>query len=110
MGKFIISKRQDNEFQFKLRATNGQVILSSEGYITKASCNKAIESVKTNASSDMRYERKIARNGLYYFNLKASNGEIIGTSQMYTTFIARDNGVESVMVNAPVATIQDETI
>ena len=109
MGKFIITKRKDNEFQFNLKATNGQVILTSEGYTAKASCTKGIESVKTNALSESRYERKIARNGLYYFNLKAGNGEVIGTSQMYTTFTARDNGIESVMVNAPGATILDET-
>jgi len=81
MGKFIITKRTNGEYQFNLEAANGRVILTSEGYATKAGCNKGIESVKTNAPTDARYDRKIAKNGAYYFNLKAANGEIIGTSQ-----------------------------
>lgn len=110
MGKFIITKRTNGEYQFNLEAANGRVILTSEGYATKAGCNKGIESVKTNASTDTRYDRKIAKNGLFYFNLKAGNGEIIGTSQMYTTADARDNGIESVKENAPNASVNDETI
>ena len=48
MGKFVISTRKNGEFQFNLKATNGQVILSSEGYTTKAACLNGIESVKKN--------------------------------------------------------------
>ena len=110
MGKFIITKRTNGEFQFNLRAGNGQVILTSEGYTTKASCNKGIESVKSNAPTGARYDRKVAKNGSYYFNLKAANGEVIGASQMYTTVDARDNGIESIKANAPNAPIVDETL
>lgn len=110
MGKFIITKRKNGEYQFNLEASNGQVILTSEGYNAKASCNKGIESVKTNAPLDTRYDRKIAKNGQYYFNLKAGNGEIIGTSQMYASISGRDNGIESVKVNAPEANVIDETM
>jgi uncharacterized protein len=110
MGKFIITKRTNGEYQFNLEASNGRVILTSEGYTTKASCNKGIESVKNNAPTDTRYNRKIAGNGSFYFNLKAANGEIIGTSQMYSTAAMRDNGIESVKENAPNASVIDETI
>lgn len=110
MGKFIITKRKNEEFQFNLEATNGQVILTSEGYTTKASCKTGIESVKTNAPLDSRYAREMAKNDKYYFNLKAGNGEIIGTSQMYTSVYNRENGIESVKANAPEATIVDETV
>jgi len=110
MGKFIITKRKNNEYQFNLEAVNGQVILTSEGYVAKASCIKGIESVKNNAATDARYDRKVSTNQKYYFNLKAGNGEIIGTSQMYTTEAGRDNGIESVKNNAPGAIIVDETI
>src|SRR6478735_11136270 len=105
MGKFVITKRKNEEFQFNLEATNGQVILTSEGYATKASCKTGIESVKTNAPLDSRYDRNIAKNGQYYFNLKAGNGEIIGTSQMYTAIYNRENGIESVKNNVPDAPI-----
>lgn len=107
MGKFEITKRKNGEFQFNLKAGNGQVILASEGYTTKANCNNGIESVKKNAPIDERYERKEAKNGKPYFNLKATNGQIIGTSEMYESESGRDNGIESVKKNAPDAEIVD---
>nr|WP_199158178.1 YegP family protein [Pedobacter sp. ASV2] len=110
MGKFIITKRTNGEYQFNLKASNGQVILTSEGYGAKSSCKNGIESVKTNSPTDAKYDRKVAKNNSYYFNLKAGNGEIIGTSQMYTTINARENGIESVKVNALDAEVIDQTI
>lgn len=110
MGKFIITKRKNGEYQFNLKAGNGQTILSSESYATKAGCKIGITSVKTNCSSDSRYDKRTSSNNQYYFNLKAGNGEIIGTSEMYTTSTARDNGIESVKSNAPDAETVDETI
>ena len=110
MGKFIITKRTNGQYQFNLEASNGRVIITSEGYTTKASCSKGIESVKTNAPTDTRYDRKVSKNSSYYFNLKAVNGEIIGTSQMYSIAETRDNGIESVKENAPNASVIDETI
>ncbi len=49
MGKFVITKRSNGEFQFNLKANNGQSILSSEGYSTKNACENGIESVKRNS-------------------------------------------------------------
>lgn len=46
MGTFVISKRKNDEFQFNLKADNGQIILTSKGYTTKANCLNGIESVK----------------------------------------------------------------
>lgn len=109
MGKFIITKRTNGEYQFNLKADNHETILKSEGYKTKAGCKNGIDSVKANAPYDHRYDRKVATNGQYYFNLKASNGEIIGTSEMYNSSAARDNGIESVKRNAPTAEVVDQT-
>ncbi|WP_130736014.1 YegP family protein [Flavobacterium sp. J27] len=109
MGKFVISKRNNGEFQFNLKATNGQVILTSEGYATKVNCQKGIDSVKTNALIDERFEKKTATSGKPYFSLKASNGQIIGSSEMYESTAARDNGIESVKKNAPEASVEDLT-
>lgn len=110
MGKFVISVRKDGEFQFNLKASNGQVILSSEGYAAKASCLNGIESVRTNSADDARFDRKESSNGKFYFNLKASNGQVIGASQMYESEASRDNGIESVKTNAPDASVEDESI
>lgn len=109
MGKFVITTRTNGEFQFNLKAGNGQTILTSEGYTTKAAANNGIESVKNNAADDNRYDRKEAKNGKPYFNLKAGNGQIIGSSEMYESVAARENGIESVKKNAPDATIDDQT-
>ncbi len=110
MGKFVISLRKNGEFQFNLKAGNGQVILSSEGYVAKASCLNGIESVRTNSAVEGRFESKDSTNGKFYFNLKASNGQVVGSSQMYESVASRDNGIESVKTNAPDATVEDETV
>lgn len=107
MGKFVITKRTNGDFQFNLKATNGQVILSSQGYSSKDGCKNGIDSVKTNATNDARYEKKTSINGKYYFNLNASNGQVIGTSEMYESNAGRDNGIESVKSNAPGAEIEE---
>ena len=109
MGKFEITTRKNGEFQFNLKAGNGQIILASEGYSTKAACQNGIESVKKNSQDDSKFERKTSSNGKPYFNLKASNGQIIGISEQYETESNRENGIESVKKNAPEAEISDQS-
>ena len=108
MGKFVITKRANGEFQFNFKAGNGQTILTSEGYSTKAACSNGIESVKTNSKDDSRYDKKESSNGKFYFTLKALNGQIIGSSEMYESASGRDNGIESVKTNAPDAETDDQ--
>ena len=110
MGKFVITTRKNGEFQFNLKAGNGQTILSSEGYSTKASCMNGVEAVRKNAQDDVRFEEKQSSNGKFHFVLKATNGQIIGTSEMYESKASCDNGIESVKKNAPEATIDDQTV
>jgi len=105
--QFQIKTGKDSQFYFNLTAKNGQVILSSEGYKAKNSCENGIESVKKNSQVDDHFERKEAKNGQHYFVLKAGNGEIIGKSEMYTTKAAMENGIESVKTNSPLATTVD---
>ena len=108
MGKFVIKTATNSQYYFSLKADNGQKILGSEGYTTKAGCNAGIDSVKANATTDGRYDRKTSTNGKFYFNLKAANGQIIGTSEMYDSASGRDNGIESVKSNAPGASVTEE--
>lgn len=110
MGKFVITRRVNKEYQFNLKAKNGEIILTSEGYVQKASCLKGIESVRLNSQEDSRFERKTSVNDKDYFVLKARNGEIIGKSQLYSSKIAMENGIASVKSNAPEAEILDETL
>lgn len=109
MGKFEITTRKNGEYQFNLKATNGQVILTSEGYKTKASCLNGVESVKKNSQDEKRFNKKVASNGKPFFNLMATNGQVIGSSQMYANETNMNNGIASVMKNAPEAEIVDMT-
>ena len=107
-GKFEIYKDKRGEFRFRLKASNGQNIMASEGYKAKSGCTNGIESVKKNASDESKFERKETKAGKYMFNLKAGNSQVIGTSESYETAAARDNGIASVMKNAPDAKVDDQ--
>ena len=105
MGKFVVTVRKDGDFQFNLLATNGQVILTSQGYASKASCLNGIESVKKNAQNEAQFDKKVAKNGKPYFNLMATNGQVLGASQMYASERTMLAGIASVMRNAPDAAV-----
>jgi len=108
MGKFIISKRANDQFQFNLKADNNQVILTSQGYATKHACETGIASVRENSADDENFERNKSSNGKHYFNLKAANSKIIGTSEMYETISNMEIGIASVKKNAHGAEILEE--
>ena len=109
MGKFVIKLRTNGDVQFDLKAANGQVILTSQGYKSMDSCLNGIASVKKNTLDDARFERKQAKNGKPFFNLVATNGQVIGTSEMYSNNSNMENGIASVKKNAPTAEIVDKT-
>ncbi len=104
-GKFEIYEDKAGEYRFRLKAGNGEIILASEGYKQKASCENGVASVQKNAPDDARYERKETKSGKHMFNLKATNGQVIGTSESYESTSGRDNGIESVKKNAPDAKV-----
>ncbi|MFC2080088.1 YegP family protein [Bacteroidota bacterium] len=110
MGKFEISKRVDENFMFNLKASNGEIIMTSQGYTSKSACQNGIESVKTNCSIKEMFSSETAKDGSYYFNLTAANTLIIGTSQMYISSQGRDNGIVSVRRNALKAEIVDLSV
>jgi uncharacterized protein len=108
-GKFDLKQGGSGQFMFNLKAGNGEVILTSELYNQKQSAIAGIGSVKANAGDDTRYERKTAKNGQAFFVLTATNGQIIGKSEMYSSVSAMENGIESVKKNGPVAEVEDST-
>ena len=104
MAKFeVYQSGQKEEFRFRLKADNGQIILSSEGYTTKASCLNGIESVKKNSADPKRFNTTKTPTGLFRFAITATNNQIIGTSQNYKSESGCENGIKSVMNNAPKA-------
>jgi uncharacterized protein len=106
-GKFELKKSKNDKYFFNLLAGNGQIIMVSEMYETKASAQNGIASVKKNAADDARYDRKNGKDGSPYFVLKAGNHQVIAQSQMYASEKARDGGIDSCKTNAPGAAIDD---
>ena len=122
MGKFVI-RNVASGIKLDLKATNGQVIATSEVYTTEAACRNGIESVKKNApvanmedqtvenfekATHPKFEMYEDKAGEFRFRLKARNGEIIATSEGYKTKASCENGIESVKKNAPEAEITQE--
>lgn len=105
--KFEIYLDKGGSHRFRLKARNGQAILASEGYSSKAACKNGIESVKKNAGDDKRYHRETSSNGKHYFVLVAGNNEPIGRSEMYERPQSREKGIEAVKRVAKDAPVDD---
>lgn len=108
-GKFECYKDKAGEYRFRLKAGNGETILSSEGYSSKSGCTNGIESVMKNSADPDRFVKKQTDSGKYRFNLTATNGQVIGSSQNYDSESGCNNGMKSVANNAPTAAIVDQT-
>ena len=107
--KFQIYQTKTGKYRFRLCAVNGQCILTSQSYASKSSAKNGIASVKTNSTNEDRFVSGVAKNGQFYFNLKAANSQVIGTSQMYKTKASSTNGIKAVGRDAPKAGVEDTT-
>ena len=122
MSKFVI-RTVSSGFKFDLKATNGQVIATSEVYTTMAACKNGVESVHKNApianfenhteegaatATCPKFEMYQDKAGEYRFRLKARNGEIIGKSEGYKAKASALNGIASIGKNAPEGTVIEE--
>jgi uncharacterized protein YegP (UPF0339 family) len=109
-GRFLITKRSDGNYGFTLSANNGQTILTSESFKDKRMAKMIVKSVKVCAGIDDNFERRLASNGQPYFILKASNGEILGRSEVYYSTTGMEEGIRAVKDYAKNAIIEDEAI
>lgn len=120
MGKFVV-RQTGTGVKFDLKAANGEVIATSEVYTTEKGCLNGIESVRRNApiaavedqtvegfakQKHPKFEIYADKSGEFRFRLKATNGEIIASSESYKAMASCVNGVESVKKNAPDAEIE----
>jgi len=108
-GTFELKKASNGQFHFNLKASNGEIILTSEMYEAKASAESGIASVRTNSPNADRYNKAESSNGKFHFTLKAGNNQVIGNSQMYASAASRDAGIESVRSNGASAKLSDLT-
>ena len=122
MGKFVV-KETATGVKFDLKATNGQVIATSEVYTTAAACKKGMASVAKNApiaavedqtvegfavEKCPKFEIYTDKAGEFRFRLKATNGQVIAVSEGYKAMASCVNGVESVKKNSVDAEIVEE--
>ena len=110
-GYFVLikNKKLDQPYHWVLKAPNHEVILKSENYASKHGALNGIESTQKHCPFDENYQRLEASDASHYFNLKAKNHEIIGTSETYTTKVMRDHGIEAVKNYGITSYIKDET-
>jgi uncharacterized protein len=106
-GKFELKKTPKGAFMFNLRASNGEIILTSETYKGKAGAKNGIKSVKANAVMADHFKRLKSKKNEPYFVLRAGNNQVIGRSEMYASDKAMESGIVSVLKNAPDAPVND---
>jgi uncharacterized protein YegP (UPF0339 family) len=101
----VFRSEKDGKYYFRLKARNGETILSSQAYTERRGCIRGLRSVRKNATEPENYVRRTATDGRFFFVLRAANARVIGTSQMYTSDQGVSGGIESVMQNAPTAEV-----
>lgn len=107
MGKFVISKNTNGEFKYEFLNNNEDVILEKSAYKNKAMCLKVIESIKRNAQDDSKFFRKRTADNECYFNLKSSNGQILGSSKIFEDKATRENAIQFVKMVSANAAVED---
>ncbi|MDP3504980.1 MAG: YegP family protein [Myxococcales bacterium] len=96
-GRFEVFKGLDAKSYFHLRAKNGEIVLQSQGYSSSAKARAGVASVQNHGVTAARYTVLDAVDGRFYFVLKATNGQVIGRSQLYATKSNAQRGVETVI-------------
>ena len=122
MGKFVV-RAVPSGIKFDLKASNGEVIATSEVYKSKNSCLNGVKSVAKNApvaniedqtvegwqkAQCPKFEMYVDKAGEYRFRLKATNGQVIATSEGYVAKASCENGIASVKKNAVDAPVVEE--
>lgn len=122
MGKFVV-KATKTGFVFNLKASNGEVIATSETYSSEDTCLNGVESVRKNAVEAKLEDQTVAgyeavtnpkfevytdKAGEFRFRLKARNGEIIAVGEGYKAKASCLNGIDSIRRNAPEAPVVKE--
>lgn len=100
-ARFDVFQGRDGRYYFNLHAQNGEIVLSSQGYLDEASALNATFSVAENGLDAARYDVRQAQNGQWYFNLIATNGQVIGTSETYVSKYNAQRGRDAIVALLP---------
>lgn len=105
--KFEVYKGANDEHYFRLVDTKHQVLLTGEGYTQKENMLNGIESIKTNLPLPKGVEKKESSDGKHFFNIKSSNGEIVGTSMLFNSKETRDQSIIQIEKELPEVLVID---
>lgn len=94
-------------FSFIFVNAEGKTVVKSENYAQKASAKNGIESVKKNCQDDARYELKESSNGKSFFNIKSTNGQIVGTSALFANDEERAAAIAELKANSADAEVSE---
>jgi len=105
---FELNQDTDGQFNFLLKDSNGETILTNtQPYISKGSAKADIEVIQRNCGYVDRYLAKESPSGEHYFDLQSPNHHVIATSLMYSTAKSRDETISSVMSNGSTRTVKN---
>jgi len=110
MTKFETYRGANTEIYFRLVDDKGKILLSSEGYKQKESVLSGIESVKKNLPLPTAIEKKATEKGMHFFNVKSTNGQVVGTSTMFDTPELRDKWLSDLQKEVPKMQVIDTII
>lgn len=102
----VFRSMDDGQFYYRLKDANGEIVLHSEGYLSKKECLERISSARINARFDSSFMRKEIQEN-FFFILEANNGEIIGSKDGYKDFSSRENGIYAVKRDGITAPVED---
>ncbi len=106
--KIIVKKSQAAEpFTFSFLNSEGASVVRSENYAVKKSCLNGIESVRKNSQTESRYELAESKNGKFYFNLKATNGQVVATSALFASAEQRSDAIAFLKTHAPAMPVEE---
>lgn len=111
-GYFELTKNPSarQEYHFTLRGPNEKALLSSESYTSSDGARNGIKSVRENGTNLANFDKQIAKDGSFYYELIAQNNKSIGTSPMYKTEAQRDHAIDDVMKYVKLAVLVDHTV
>jgi len=95
-AKFDVFQGSDGDYYFSFIAPNGEKMMQSEGYTSKAACETGVASTIQNAPDTHNVAILESTDSQWYFIVKGNNGEVVATSEMYTTKASAERGAKAV--------------
>ncbi len=104
MSTFDLFRDANKDLCFRLKTASGKVLLTSEGFASRADAEEGIELAQRLAPEARNYERSRSDAG-HGFTLQTYEGEVVGTSELFPSIAARDKAIEAVKDEAPGAEV-----